>query len=379
MSNQHVDIPELELTYEELSALSTERLLEIKEKLSTEVKIKSTQEKTLKILINSLYGALANKHFFIANPDAAAAVTSTGRFFVRYLAEKIESKLQSLLPSPNPYIIYGDTDSVYYTIAPFVEKKFPQAKATTEVIDWCDSFEKKVIQKIIHECTLEFADVLNTYNPDVIGVEREIIADSGVFVAKKKYYCRVLDSEGVRYDLHKPYIKVMGLELVKSTTPTWVKGKLKEAIEVILEQDEQGLKVWKDKIKREFKEQDIRDISMVSSISRLDYNLSDKNIPQGSKSGIIHNNFVKANGLEDSIELLKPSEKYKRCYIIEPNIFGGNIISYQDDKIVDIINREGIYDYDLNFEKYVENPLENMVASLNYDIKSRKIPLDLDW
>lgn len=67
---------------------------------------------TLKILINSLYGALGNKHFILANPDMAAAVTSSGRFFIQLVANNVERELQALLPSEEPYVIYGDTDSL---------------------------------------------------------------------------------------------------------------------------------------------------------------------------------------------------------------------------------------------------------------------------
>lgn len=67
---------------------------------------------TLKILINSLYGALAARHFILANPDMAAAVTSSGRFFIQLVANNVERELQALLPSEEPYVIYGDTDSL---------------------------------------------------------------------------------------------------------------------------------------------------------------------------------------------------------------------------------------------------------------------------
>ena len=67
---------------------------------------------TLKILINSLYGALGNKNFILANPDMAAAITSSGRFFIQLLANNVERRLQELLPSEKPYILSGDTDSV---------------------------------------------------------------------------------------------------------------------------------------------------------------------------------------------------------------------------------------------------------------------------
>ena len=70
---------------------------------------------TLKIQLNSLYGACANKHFTLANPDMAAAITSSGRFFIQLLANNVERELQALMPSDEPYILSGDTDSVVST------------------------------------------------------------------------------------------------------------------------------------------------------------------------------------------------------------------------------------------------------------------------
>lgn len=67
---------------------------------------------TLKILINSLYGAIASRRFLLANPDMAAAITSSGRFFIQLVANNVERELQALLPSDEPYVIYGDTDSL---------------------------------------------------------------------------------------------------------------------------------------------------------------------------------------------------------------------------------------------------------------------------
>lgn len=70
---------------------------------------------TLKILINSLYGAISNKFFLLANPDMAAAITSSGRFFIQLLANNVERRLQALMPSDEPYVLSGDTDSVVST------------------------------------------------------------------------------------------------------------------------------------------------------------------------------------------------------------------------------------------------------------------------
>lgn len=335
---------------------------------------------TLKILINSLYGALASRHFLLANPDMAAAITSSGRFFIQLLANNIECKLQELLPSEKPYVLSGDTDSVYYTLKNMVSRKFgetPEA-STMEKVDWCDSFEKKVIQQIIQDTIAEYAEILNIVDPTQIGVEREIISDRAFFVAKKRYAARVLDSEGVRFSLDDPYIKAMGLEIARSSTPAWVKKKLQESISVILDNDQYGVRKWRDETKLQYQDQPLESICAVQGVSSLDYNINDKGIPQGSKAAIAHNNWVKQQGLEDSIELLQPGEKYKRCYLLTPNRFGTEIISFGDPKIAKIIEEDGIFDYQTNFQKQFEQPLERMVESMNYDIRDVPVFGSLD-
>ena len=335
---------------------------------------------TLKILINSLYGALASRHFLLANPDMAAAITSSGRFFIQLLANNVERRLQELLPSEKPYIIYGDTDSVYYTIQNMVARKFGESpkESIMEITDWVDSFEKKVIQQIIQDSIVEYAEILNIADPSQIGVEREIISDRAFFVAKKRYAARVLDSEGVRFSLDDPYIKTMGLEIARSSTPAWVKKKLQESISVILDNDQYGVRKWRDETKLQYQDQPLESICAVQGVSSLDYNINDKGIPQGSKAAIAHNNWVKQQGLEDSIELLHPGEKYKRCYLLTPNRFGTEIISFGDSRIAKIIEEDGIFDYQTNFQKQFEQPLERMVESMNYDIRDVPVFGSLD-
>ena len=261
-------------------------------------------------------------------------------------------------------------NSFYYTVEPLVKEKFgDSATQTMEVVEWCDRFDQKFMQKVVDDTINEYAELLNIFDPSQIGVEREIISDCAFFVAKKRYAARVLDMEGVRFTEDDPYIKVMGLEIARSSTPEWVKQKLQESIPVILDNDQFGVRKWRDETKAQYTSQPIESISAVGSASSLDYNLTDKGVPQGAKAVIAHNNWVKSQGLEDEIELLQAGEKYKRCYLLTPNRFGAEIISYNDSKIAKIIEEDGIFDYSTNFQKQFEGPLERMVEGMKFDIR----------
>lgn len=101
----------LEYSREELEALSDEELELLLHESEDKESYYDTEQMTLKILMNSLYGALSNKWFPLFNEEMAAAITGNGRFYIQKMAEYIENELQRLLPQEKEYIVYGDTDS----------------------------------------------------------------------------------------------------------------------------------------------------------------------------------------------------------------------------------------------------------------------------
>ena len=367
----------LEYTEEELNQLSDDELNKLLSEAENKESLYNTKQLVEKTLINSLYGALANKWFPLFNQEMAAAITGNGRFFIQKLANYIEETLQKMLPQEKPYLVYGDTDSVYYHIEPFMElyqQKNPEL-SINEYVDWADQFEKKVIQPTIQKTIEDFANELNAYNRDKIGCEREIIADAAVFTAKKKYYARVRDSEGTRYPEDSPKIKVMGLEIIKSSTPKWSQKYLKEAIPHILDKDEKDLRDWVNGIKQEFTKADLNDIAAVGGVSRIDYNLNEKSVPIGSRAAIIHNIYVDDKNLSDKYAPIQAGDKCKRLFLQEPNKFNSNIVAFTNDSFVNEID---CVDYDTQFEKNFLKPLELMVEPLNYDLQKETQELD-DW
>lgn len=370
----------LDYTEDELRSLSEAELKELLKQAESGESLYNTRQLVEKTMINSLYGALANKWFPLFNEDMAAAITGNGRYFIQKLANYIEETLQNLLPQEKPYIVYGDTDSVYYHIEPFVEKYIDANPGldVNDYVEWADRFEKKVIQPTIQKTIKDFAYELNAYKEEAIGAEREIIADSAVFTAKKKYYARVRDNEGTRYPSDSPKIKVMGLEIIKSSTPTWSKKYLKEAIPHILDKDEADLRNWVKSIKQDFIKADLNDIAAVGGVSRLDYDLEKDTVPIGSRAAIRHNNYIEENNLTDQYAPIQGGDKCKRIFLQEPNAFHSNIIAFTNDGFTKEIEKCGCVDYDTQFEKNFLKPLYLMVEPMNYDLEKETEALD-DW
>jgi DNA polymerase elongation subunit (family B) len=103
----------LDYTEEELLDLSIDELeILLKEAENGEL-LWNTRQMTEKILMNALYGAMSNKYFPLFNEEMAAAITGNGRYFIQKKSNYIEERLQSLISSKKPYIIYNDTDAFY--------------------------------------------------------------------------------------------------------------------------------------------------------------------------------------------------------------------------------------------------------------------------
>jgi hypothetical protein len=370
----------LEYTEDELRALSDEELKMLLLEAENGESLYNTRQLVEKTMINSLYGALANKWFPLFNEEMAAAITGNGRYFIQLLAKYIEDKLQGLLPQEKPYIVYGDTDSVYYHIEPFVNKYMEKNPGLSidAYVTWADSFENKVIQPTIQKTIEDFADQLNAYNRDKIGCEREIIADTAVFTAKKKYYARVRDNEGTRYPEDSPKIKVMGLEIIKSSTPKWSQKYLKESIPHILDKDEADLRNWVNNVKQDFINADLNDIASVGGVSRLDYDLDKDVVPIGSRAAIKHNLYIANKGIENKFAPIQAGDKCKRIFLQEPNMFNSNIVAFTNDGFTSEIMECGCVDYDVQFDKTFMKPLMLMVEPLNYDLEKETAELD-DW
>lgn len=358
-----------------LSKSQLEKLIDIAESKSN---FYNTEQYVKKILINSLYGALGNPNFVLFNEKIAQAITGNGRYFIQMTANNMENYLQSLIKSEKPYVMYGDTDSFYTQIEPIMSKYIAEnpGKSLNDYVDYADKFELDNMQPIVQKSIENFAELFNAYNPGVIGMKRENIMPVAVFVAKKKYFASVMDSEGTRYPEDDPHIKVMGLELARATTPNWCKKYLSEAMKFILNNDPAKLSQWIDNIKNSFTDADVQDLAMNGSVKSVNYKLDDKSIPWMSKAAIYHNMFVKENKLEGEINLLKGGDKCKLIMLKTPNRFRTDRIAYTSDAIIPYV--KDCIDYDQCFEKTFINPLQNILDALNIDLKAKTCDL-ADW
>jgi hypothetical protein len=368
----------LEYTEEQLKELSSEELMVLLKEAEDGESLFNTQQMSAKLQINSLYGALGNRHFPLFNQAMAQAITGNGRYFIASLGNLINLRLSEKLGQEYQFTIAGDTDSVYFSLNLFVQKHFKDLPNATvqEKTDWVDEFVNTHINPVVQECIDVFAKDLNAFEKEAIGADREIIADKGIFCAKKKYFARVIDSEGVRYT--EPKMKVIGLEIARSSTPSFVKKELKDkALGMLLDGTKEDIQAWSKKTKEEFVKQPLDNISKTSGVARIDYDLKgSETVPINSRASIVYNNYIVSHGLEDKFNLIQPEDKIKMAYLISPNPFNSNVIGFIDGAFLEPF-REFV-DFDTNYEKYFSAALEIMAAPLGYDLNRTTESLD-DW
>ena len=342
----------------------------------------NTAQMVSKVLINSLYGALGNRYFKLFNIHIARAITSNTRFFIRLLNHNLQKSLEKYAQAE--YIVYNDTDSGYLTLNAIVQKyqeKYPN-KTKNDIVDFLDNFGKKILSKIIQDTIDEFADILNAYNKDVIEADREVIADVGIFLNKKKYVLRVLDNEGVRYK--EPDIKAMGVEIARSSTPPFFKNKLKESLDIIFDYDAAQLKKWLNDVRKEVTKQPLPDIAKTSSIGSLDYDLDKAEfkdgrkvaIPINSRGALAVNRWIQQNNLSTRYTEINTGDKVKLLYLKQPNPLGQDIMAFIDPGVAEEFR--DYVDYDKNFEKYFMAALEILIDPLGWKSQLHHSTSDLD-
>lgn len=334
-------------------------------------KLKNLQM-AMKIALNSAYGAIGNKYFRYYDLRIAEGITISGQLSIRWMANKLNDFMNKTLKTEGKdYIIAIDTDSIYLSLEDLVEKVCV-GKTTEEKIVFMDKTCEKVIQPFIDGGYQELATYMNAY-AQKMQMKREVLADKAIWIGKKRYVLNVHNSEGVQYA--KPKIKVMGLEMVKSSTPAVVRQKLKDALEVILHEDQSALQTFVKEFKKEFTTLSVADVAFPRSISGLkEYTTSQsiykKGTPIQVRGALLFNYYLKQKGLTKKYEPITNGGKVKFVYLRTPNPINENVISF-NSVLPKEFGLDDYIDYDTQFEKTFLDALENVIESLGWHAEEK--------
>ena len=325
----------------------------------------------MKIALNSAYGAIGNKYFRYYDLRIAEGITLSGQLSIRWMANKLNDFMNKTLKTEDQdYVIAIDTDSIYLTLEDLVEKVCVD-KTPEEKIAFMDKTCEKVLQPFIDGGYQELAEYMNAYGQKM-QMKREVLADKAIWIAKKRYVLNVHNSEGVQYA--KPKIKVMGLEMVKSSTPAVVRKKLKDALEVILHKDQSALQTFVKEFKRDFTSLSVNDVSFPRSISSLkEYTgtpIYKKGTPIQVRGALLFNHYLKMKGLTRKYEPITNGNKIKFVYLRTPNPINENVISF-NNVLPKEFGLDDYINYDLQFEKTFLDALNIVIEPLGWHAEEK--------
>ena len=316
-----------------------------------------------KISLNSAYGAIGNNWFRYYNLPMAEAITTSGQLSIRWIEHKINEYMNDLLKTKDAdYVIASDTDSVYIRFDELIEKFKPKSP-----VDFLDTIAKEKIEPFINSAYQELADYTHAYDQKM-QMKREVIADKGIWTAKKRYILNAHDVEGVRYQ--EPKLKIMGIEAVKSSTPAPCREKIKQALRIIMDGDEKELNTFIQDFRKEFLTLPPEDVAYPRSVNGLEkwtesHNLFKKGAPIHVKGAILYNHLVKKNKLSHKYPFIQEGDKIKFLHMQLPNIFQSSSISFITTLPKEI---QFAVDYETQFEKSFIEPLHYITEKIKWNV-----------
>jgi len=320
-----------------------------------------------KVSLNSAYGALGSQYFRFYDLRMALGVTTAGQLSIRWIEHKINQYMNGLLKTNNDYVIASDTDSIYLKLGPLVDKMYKDTTDVNKVIAFMDKVCEDKIQPFIDKSYQELATYVHAYDQKM-QMKREGLSNKGIWTAKKRYILNVYNNEGVQYK--EPQMKVMGLEMVKSSTPSAIREKMRQSIKLMINGTEDDIHTFIDEFRKAFKAMPPEEVSFPRGMNGLkEYSdaatLYKKGTPIHVKGAILYNAKLKQLKLDKKYPLIQEGEKIKFSYLKQPNPMKDMVISYPN-RLPPEFGLQEYIDYDLQFEKAFLEPIKVILDQIGW-------------
>jgi len=342
------------------------------ERLKNEISKNYNIQLSRKIALNSAYGAIGNQYFRYFDVRQAEGITMAGQLTIRWIERDVNIYLNKLLKTKDHvYVVASDTDSIYIKLGGMVDKIFKDKSDNKKIVKVLDKFCNEKLQTFINSSFTKLAKYVNAYDQKMI-MKREVIANKGIWTAKKRYILNVFNEDGI--NLKEPKLKIMGIEAVKSSTPAPCRIKIREALKVIMNKDETALIEFIENFRTHFKKLPPEDIAYPRSCNNLKKYSSTKDIYQKStpihvRGALLYNNQLKKHKLV-KYETIQDGDKVKFIALKEPNPLRENVISFSTQLPKEFKLHQYI-DYDDMFTKSFLEPLRFIVNAIGWNFEKK--------
>jgi len=335
-----------------------------------------------KILLNSAYGALLNEHCRFYDKRIGQSVTLCGRQIVKHMMSTINETIAGEYAHDGEAIVYGDTDSCYFTAYPILNSQIANGELVWNketCIGLYDSIADQANESF--PAFMEKAFHSPRKNGEIIKAGRELIGDRAIFITKKRYAINIFDKEGKRKDKDGKLgdIKAMGLDLKRADTPKYVQEFLMSVLSMVIQQGkgrDEVIETIKD-FKRTLSEQDSWTKGSPKSVNKLtmygekEANSSKgrENMPGHVRAALNYNYLRRVNGDQYSQKIVD-GMKVVVCKM-KPNPLNFTSIAYPTDELrLPKWFTELPFDDKAMEQTLVDEKIDNLLGVLSWDIKT---------
>lgn len=332
-----------------------------------------------KINLNSLYGAILNPGCRFFDKRIGQSTTLVGRQIAKHMASKVNEIITGEYNHVGKAIIYGDTDSCYFSAYRTLKKDIDSGK-----IPWSKETVVMLYDQIGEEVNGTFAKFMEeTFHcprsrGDVIKAGREIVGSKSLFITKKRYAVLYYDKEGKRADVDgKPgKIKAMGLDLKRSDTPEFIQNFLSNVLEMVLTGAEENQVLdFISEFRTEFKSRpgwekgSPKRANNITEYQRKEEKQGKANMPGHVRASINWNTLKRMYDDKYSMQITDGA-KVIVCKL-KDNPLEFTSVAYPVDELR---LPQWFKDLPFNHEEMeltiIDNKLENLIGVLNWDIRS---------
>jgi len=337
-------------------------------------KFYSQRQLVQKIMLNSLYGVLGLPSFRFYDVDNAEATTITGQTVIKTTELIANQYYTKNIGKEDDYNVYTDTDSVFYQAAPLVKSRNPEIDEDSDeqMIPAILSVAREVeqhINKVYDVMAFKMFNV-DTHRFDI---KQETIAKGGFWVSKKRYAQWIINDNTVDCDK----LDVKGLDVKRSSFPTYFKEVMSTVLmDILKDEDKDKLDEKILKYKDDMSNQPFVDIAKNSAVKDMSKYLFKnqalgefaKGTPAHVKAAITYNQLLKKFNAPFKYEPMKDGDKIKWVYLkknplgLETTAFTG----HSDPPEINAFIQQYI-DYDLIWEKELNNKLDDCYNAMNWD------------
>ena len=341
-------------------------------RIQKDISLNENRQMAIKILLNSLYGALGNRYFRFFDQRVAEAITLSGQAIIRWGENAANDYLNKALKTSTDYVLAIDTDSLYIGLGPLVKQVNPP-----NPIDFLDKVGKEAIEPVFIEAYDKFYKLFGGYANKMV-MSREVIADRGIYLAKKRYILNVIDNEGVRYAT--PKIKTTGVEANKSSTPEPCREALKEMFKLIISSDESTVQAAVQQFKDYYFTLRPDQIAFPRGANNITGCIERRTYRNQAGEQVTVENYKKGtpihvraslayNWLRKDLDLkqypeLRNGDKIKFLYL-KPGKFTQNVIAFPDF-LPKEFNLEQHIDKELQFQKTFTDAIEPILNAIGW-------------